>query len=190
MKAIRKEKFLENLDFYFEEIKKGRIFIYPTDTIYGIGCDAIIDNAIIKIRQMKKRNEKPFSIMAPNKNWIIKNCLIDKNAKKWLNKLPGAYTLILKLMSNSGISSEVNLGLNSIGIRIPKHWFAEVIEKYGRPFVTTSVNISGEPFIKSLSDLKAEIKDKVDYFIDDGVLSGAPSIIVKLIEGEEEIIKR
>ncbi len=190
MKVLTKKEFSENLEFYFREMEKGKIFVYPTDTIYGIGCDAIDNDAVVKLREIKKRDDRPFSVIAPNKEWILKNCVVDKKSEKWLDKLPGAYTLILGLKNWAAVSDNVNFEFDSLGVRIPKHWFAEVVGKYGKPFVTTSVNISGDPFIKKIYDIPSEMKNNTDYAIDEGVIDGAPSMIVKLIDGGEEILKR
>ena len=190
MKIITKEEFLDNVHFYLAEIGKGKIFVYGTDTIYGIGCDAENDDAVSKIRAIKKRADKPFSVIVPDKKWIRKNCVLGKNAEKWLDELPGPYTLILELKNSTAVSKKVNFCFGSLGVRIPAHWFAEVIEKYGKPFVTTSVNSSGEPFIKSLDNLTREMKEKIDYAVDEGYLDGNPSTIVKLLGNKEEIVNR
>lgn len=190
MKIITKEEFLGNLDFYLREIGIGKIFVYGTDTIYGIGCDAMNNKAVSKIRGIKKRDEKPFSVISPSKKWILDNCIIDNNVKTWLDKLPGPYTLILELKNEEAVSNKVNLGLNSLGVRIPAHWFSKIVEKYGKPFVTTSVNLTGEPFIKRIKDITRNMKDKIDYAIDGGIINGSPSVIVKLINGTEEIVRR
>ena len=71
-----------------ERIRNGAVFIYPTDTIYGIGCGALDKNAVEKIRRLKERQTNPFSIIAPSKEWITENCIITKEAKDLLNKLP------------------------------------------------------------------------------------------------------
>ena len=76
-----------------KEIKAGKIFIYPTDTLYGIGCNAEDKEAVEKIREIKGRDNKPFSVIAPSFKWIEDNLIIDCNLKEYL---PGAYTIILK----------------------------------------------------------------------------------------------
>jgi L-threonylcarbamoyladenylate synthase len=190
MKIITKEEFLENKEFYLNEMHAGKIFIYPTDTIYGIGCDATNKSAVLKVREIKHRDEKPFSVIAPSKDWIKKNCHVEYHGEKWIAKLPGAYTLILELRNWEAVDSKTNCGLDNLGVRIPDNWFSAIIGEFGKPFVTTSVNLSGEKPMASVEDCNPSIADKVDYIIDDGVLAGKPSTIVKLLHGDEEIIKR
>jgi L-threonylcarbamoyladenylate synthase len=186
---ITKEQFLEKESFYCDEIKKGKIFVYPTDTIYGIGCDAANAKAIKKIREIKQRDEKPLSIIVPNKKWIIDNCII--NGEKYLDRLPGKFTLILRLRKNVGIAiNELTRGLETIGIRIPDSWFAGFLSRHKIAFVTTSANVSGKEPIKSIGELKEEISEKVDYTIDDGVLNSRPSTLIDLSKDKVIISKR
>jgi len=167
-----------------EQIKNGAIFIYPTDTIYGIGCNALDQKAVDKIRQLKERHTNPFSIIAPSKEWITENCLVTKESKEWLNKLPGPYTLILKLKNKNTIAKSVNQGEENIGVRIPAHWISGVVQELGFPIVTTSANHSGRPFMTSIEDLDSTIKDRVDFIIYEGEKKGKPSKIVNLVEGK------
>lgn len=189
MKIITKKQIEQEKEFYFSEIKKGKIFIYPTDTIYGIGCNALNSKAILKIREIKNREAKPFSIIAPSKEWIKENCEINKKAKEWLKKLPGPYTLILNLKNKKAIANETNNDAETLGVRIPANWFAELISKITIPFITTSVNISGESPITSLQDLRGEIKKSVDYFIDDEKLNNPPSQVIDLTKEKEKILR-
>ena len=80
-----------------DSITEGKIFIYPTDTIYGIGCNAQDAEAVSEIRSIKSRAQNPFSVIAPSVEWIKENCVVEKEAEAWLKKLPGPYTLIFKL---------------------------------------------------------------------------------------------
>ncbi|MEK6951697.1 MAG: Sua5/YciO/YrdC/YwlC family protein, partial [Nanoarchaeota archaeon] len=91
---ISKQEFIKNKKEFIKKIKHGSIFIYPTDTIYGLGCISINKRSINKIKQLKQRTNKPFSIIVPSKNWILKNCKSNKNLKMYLKKIPGKYTLI------------------------------------------------------------------------------------------------
>jgi L-threonylcarbamoyladenylate synthase len=158
------------------------VFIYPTDTVYGIGCDAEDEKLVEKIREIKKRDAKPFSVIAPSKKWILENCEVDESL---IDKyLPGAYTLILKKKKKDFLSSVSDTEF--LGVRIPDCDFTKVLQKTGKPIVTTSVNFSGENPANKINEIDSEILDKVDFVVDVGELSGTPSTIVK--DGKE--IKR
>ena len=160
-----------------EEILAGKIFIYPTDTIYGLGCNAEDETAVERIKEIKGRDkDKPISIIAPNIKWIEENFIIDVKISSYL---PGPYTLILK-KKNPNILNWVSSS-ESIGIRIPANKFTKEIQKAKVPFVTTSVNLSRESFALKIEDIKPEIKNKVDYIIeaeDEKELSGKPSTLI------------
>lgn len=190
MKVIKREEFLENLEFYENEILAGKIFIYPTDTVYGIGCIISNEDSIRKIKFMKKRDEnKPLSIIVPNKEWIYFNCEVHTNHQSFIEELPGPYTFILNLVKKNMISNNINNSSNTIGVRIPNNWFCSAISDIGIVFVTTSVNLAGEKQIQSLQDLDIEQFINVDYFIDDGELNGKSSTIIDLRNAVEKIIR-
>jgi L-threonylcarbamoyladenylate synthase len=174
---------MENKKEIIKLIKKGKIFIYPTDTIYGLGCNAYKKSSVKRIKKIKKREkDKPLSIIAPSKKWILKNL---KVKEEFLNKyLPGKYTLILK-KKNSKFLEYVSKK-NTLGIRIPDNKFTKLIEEAEVPFITTSVNISKRKPIIDLREISDEILRKVDVIINSGKLSGRPS---DLIFGDR-IIKR
>ena|SRR3989338_2864627 len=191
MTVIHKKAFLAQQKKYLELIKKGRAFIYPTDTIYGIGCDATNTKAVSHIHLLKKREHKPFSVIAPSKSWILKNCVVNDHVKRWLRKLPGKYTLILRLRNKKAVSSAVHLGDYTVGVRIPKHWFASVVAVYGKPIVTTSVNISGDPYMRVLADIPSSVKKKVGFILYEGSKKSHPSTLVDFIaETNGKIVKR
>ena len=187
MQVLTKEEFETEKDIILSKIKEGSVFIHPTDTIYGIGCDATNSEAVKKVREVKQRPDTPFSIIAPSKEWIHKNCEVSENAKEWVDKLPGPYTLILKL-KNKVIAEEVAPGLDTVGIRIPEHCVKEVVKELGFPVITTSANIKGENFMTSAEDLDVKIKGMIDFIVYEGEKKGVPSKIVDLT-GEEARVK-
>jgi L-threonylcarbamoyladenylate synthase len=171
-------------------IVRGNVFIHPTDTIYGLGCSAKLSKAIQRIREIKERPDTPFSVMAPSVEWIRENCVVTKEAEKYLKELPGPVTLILKLKNDSAIAKEVAPGIDSVGVRIPDHWFHKVIENLGVPIVTTSVNKTGKVFMNSFDNLDDDIEHKIDFGIDEGEKKGRPSKIIHLEGGEVKIRER
>ena len=182
METLTKSEVQLRVQELIELINEGDIFIHPTDTIYGIGCNALDEKAVKKIRKLKERKESPFSLWVPSKDWIREHCVVPKEGEKWLDKLPGPYTLILKLKQNNVIAPSVSMGAETIGVRIPNHWFNRVVELAQTPIITTSANRSGKQFMTSLEDLDKEIKDGVRFCVYEGEKNGKPSNIVHLTE--------
>lgn len=171
---------------FYKRIKAGKIFIYPTDTIYGIGCDATNAEAVKKIREIKERTQSPFSVMAQSKKWIKENCEIGKKRVLW--KLPGKYTIIFKLENKNAVAKEVNHGMSSLGVRIPKHWASKIAKETNLPIITTSVNKQGEEYLKAIDELPLEIKAHIDFAIDEGKIEGSPSTLINTTTNQ--VIKR
>ena len=188
MKILTKDEINVNKEVILEVMKNGAIFIHPTDTIYGIGCNALEEKFVDAVREMKGRPESPFSVLVPSKKWIKENCVVSKEAEKWLNKLPGPYTLILNV--KDGVAKNVAPGLDTLGVRIPDHWFSKLVEELGIPIVTTSANKAGNDFMTSLDDLDDEIKPKLEFVVYEGEKHGKPSKIVDLTGTEVKVKER
>lgn len=190
MQVLTKEDFNYRKKEILAKIKDGKLFIHPTDTIYGIGCDALNNEAVKRVRETKNRPKNPFSIIAPSKGWIYENCIVDEEAKKWIERLPGPYTLILKLKDKSAIAKDVAPGVDSIGIRMPEHWFTKAVEEVNTPVISTSANLVGEDHMTSIDDMHSDIKSRMEFIIYEGEKKGRPSTIVDLTEEKEKIISR
>lgn len=172
MRIIRAENI--NKTEVLDEIKKGKIFIYPTDTIYGLGCDAENKNSVKKIKLIKRRDKnKPLSIIAPSLKWIKENFILDVDLKKYL---PGPYTIILKKKKPNFLNHISST--DSIGIRIPNNKLTKIIQGSKTHFVTTSVNLSGKPPIKCIKEIPERMKNNIDLIIDAGKLDGRPSTLI------------
>lgn len=159
------------------------VFIYPTDTIYGIGCNALDEGLVNKVRKLKNSSQ-PFSVIVPNKEWIYENCVVTEEAEEWIRKLPGPYTLLLKLKNKKAVAKNVHnydmKGDVILGVRMPNHWFLVASYASKTPIVTTSANVSGQNFMTSIDDLDANLRNSVDYIFYDGPKRGTPSTIVHL----------
>lgn len=180
MEILTKTELRKRFKEILDKIKGGAIFIHPTDTIYGISCSALDNQAVKKIRKLKDQHNQPFSVWIPSLDWVRENCIVSQEGEKWLKKLPGPYTLIMQLR-HKDVAEAVNLGKGTIGIRQPDHWFGKIVEKLNLPIITTSANRTGQPFMTSLENLDSEIK--VDFIIYEGEKQGRPSKIVNLVEG-------
>lgn len=165
---------------FVDDIKHGAVFIYPTDTIYGLGCDATNEESVKKIKELKYRDaDKPMSVIVPSVEWIKEHCVVDD---EMLEKyLPGPYTLILK-KKDVDFMKDVS-SLDTLGVRIPDCEFTELVERAGVPFITTSVNFVGEPFAVKISDIDSNILDAAEIVIGVGELDGRPSTLI--VDGKE-----
>ena len=190
MRILTKEEFLLEKGKFILEIKRGAVFIHPTDTIYGIGCSVLDSKAVNRVRETKQRRFMPFSILVPSKEWIYENCDVQDKAEEWIKKLPGPYTLVLTLKNRDAIVPDVNNNLRTVGVRIPKHWFSGFVKELGFPIITTSANVVGENFMTSLEDLDDRIKGDMDFVVYEGEKKGRPSTIVDLSKKEIQITKR
>lgn len=189
MRILNFEEFSLEKQQIIGSVMDGSVFIHPTDTIYGIGCNAQLPNAVKKIRQLKGRASNPFSVIAPSLDWVRENCVVAKEGEEWLEKLPGPYTLIFKLKNIGCVAKEVNSGLSTLGIRIPNHWIRKIAAEAEIPIVTTSVNKANEDYMTSLDDLDSAMKGGIDFALYEGKKEGKPSKIVDLT-GKVKIVER
>ena len=186
-KKITFSEFIENLDFFVKEAKDWKIFIYPTDTIYGI-WGLWNEKNIKKIADIKNRNwNKMFSVIAPNFDWIL------KNYKTQINSMNQFFDTI-DILNWDKISQDLLwtqlekyhwvtwiFDYNKPGVRIIKHDFHKFVEKLWEWFITTSVNIAWENSVTDLTKLSPEIEEKVDYIIDAGICEWKPSVLLDFV---------
>ncbi len=174
------DRYEEAIERTVSALKEGKLIIYPTDTVYGIGCDATNESAVNKLYKVKERNrDKPLSVLVGGLGQIIKYFDINGEELMYITKyLPGPYTFILKTKREMPVSKN-----DKIGVRVPNYVFIrKVALKLGRPIVTTSANISGKNPPKSIYELD-EIKDRADLIINGGTTKEQlPSTVVDIRE--------
>lgn len=189
MRVLDKSEFTAFKQVHLGKIGQGAIFIHPTDTIYGIGCDATNGEAIEKIRKLKDRPNQPLSVIAPSIDWIRENCHVDDKAEEWLAKLPGPYTFVLKLKNKEAVHPAYNKRDQTIGVRIPNHWMADVVAELGKPIITTSPNLRGGEIMRYPHELDVSFHSEVHFCMYDGALSNPPSTVINLSQ-EEPVFHR
>lgn len=175
-----------------EMLKNGNIIVYPTDTIYGIGCDILNKKAIQTIQTIKNRKkQKPLSIICSDLKDISRWAIVSNMQYKILKKyLPGPYTFILTA-SNDAPKILQDEKRKTIGIRIPDNKVClDIVSNLGNPIVTTSVNLAGEVNYVNPDDIKKDWYGKVDLILDAGEISNDPSTIISLVDENIEIIRQ
>tara|TARA_Y100001970_G_scaffold22277_2_gene25708 strand:+ start:5800 stop:6375 length:576 start_codon:yes stop_codon:yes gene_type:complete len=158
-------------------LENGGIIVYPTDTLYGFGCDAKNESAIKKINYLKGRTS-PMSVLAPNKD-TVKDWLnvIESDHNIIMKKLKGASTVIVPVID--GVVSQLVMGENNtLGIRIPNHEFCRNLSMtFPNPITTTSVNRTGQQAMIDPQEILSEFKNDIDLIINDGIIDGVGSTI-------------
>jgi len=184
-------------------LRDGGVILYPTDTVWGIGCDATNEKAVAKVFEIKKRSgAKSLVLLACDMDMVAKHVkeipniaidLVEVNDAPMTIIYPGAQYLAPNVIAEDG----------SVGIRIPcvndetkqggGAFCRELVRRLRKPLVSTSANISGEPTPEDFRDISEEIKTAVDYIVPrqfEAGATGRSSQIIKLgLGGEVEIIR-
>ena len=165
-----------------EVLSNGGIILYPSDTIWGIGCDATNDKAVKKIYELKKRAKSKALIIliAEYANMYKLLDQVSPNAYRYMHESKPT-TVIFDNIKN--ISNHVLAEDGSAAVRLVKDKFCEnLILKLGKPLVSTSANLSGEENPKKFSEINMELKDNVDYIVNlrQEEIMDTPSSIIKL----------
>lgn len=165
-------------------LRKGEIILYPTDTIWGIGCDATNEDAVNRIFKIKGRSDsKSLIILASDMDMVAR---FVKDIPQMAVTLDQVSDKPMTIIYPEGINLAQNTLAEdgSIAIRIPKSKFCiEMIRKFGKPIVSTSANISGENPPKTYEEISAKLKENINFQVDksmDTESTGKPSSIVKL----------
>lgn len=188
------DKLKEEIRKADEVLKQGGVILYPTDTIWGLGCDATNEEAVKRIYEIKKRVEsKSMLVLLDDAGKIASYAdvpdialdLIEVADKPTTIIYPGAKRLAPNLIGEEG----------TIGIRITNEEFSKaLIFRFRKPIVSTSANVSGEPSPRFFEEISEEIRGAADYVVDfrrKETRGGVPSSIIKLgLGGQIEIIRK
>lgn len=174
-------------------LRNGGIIVYPTDTIWGIGCDAINEKAVERIFQLKKRppQRSMIVLVADEKDILKYTAAADLQAFDYLQHVENPTTMIFE--HAIGLAENLLPEDGSIGIRLVKEEFCRhLLKRFKKPIVSTSANISGQPAPAFYDDISCDIISGVDYVVHyrrDDRTAASPSSVVRWKNGEIEIIR-
>ena len=174
----------EGIENASEIISKGGVIVFPTDTVYGIGCDPYNKNSVDKIYKIKKRpKEKPFPILAYSMDAVNQIIEFDDDSKKIAEKFwPGPLTLILKVKDEK--LKDVLEVPEKIAVRVPDNQCLLAILKNSKFLIGSSANYSGESSFTNSKECSEKIKE-YDIFVDGGdIQSQGESTIAEIKQGE------
>jgi len=170
-------------------VKKGGLVVFPTDTVYGIGCDPRNPKAVDAIYRIRKRTEsKNLPVLGYSKKEISKIAIFDKLSNKIADRFwPGSVTLVLKLKDNK-IKKSMKLD-DKIAVRVPNHPCVLSLLKECKIIVGTSANYSGNPPYSNSKKVLDNFSG-FDVFLDGGrILNSNESTVVEIVEGDFKILR-
>ena len=172
-------------------LKEGGVIGYPTDTIYGVGCDLFNPEAIRKIHRLKKTNgKKPLSFICSDLKDISRYAYVTNYAYKTMKRLlPGAYTFILKatkLVPKIAMTKQ-----KTVGIRIPDNKIClALVKELGNPIISTSVYKPNEGLYNDPSEIEERFGRQLNLVIDGGVIVAGHSSIIDLTDDFPQVIRK
>ncbi len=192
MEVIKENK--KNIKIIVTALKKGAVLVLPTDTVYGLVCDATNIKALERIFLIKKRSKlKPLLVFTNSITSTKRIAEVNKHQEALIkDKWPGRTTMIL--IAKNGLSSLVQKD-RTIGVRVPKYEFLNLILKYfKKPLAQTSANISDNPAETNIERVIEQFlnkKNQPDIIVDAGNLPKAkPSTIINIIKDNIKIIRK
>lgn len=185
----------DNIDAALKVLKEGGVILYPTDTVWGLGCDATNEKAVDKIFKIKRRaDSKSLILLVSDMDMVCRYIKVIPDIAEQLVEVtdtpltiiyPGAVGLATNVIAQDG----------TIGMRIPNHEFcAQLLYRFRKPIVSTSANVSGNATPMSFFEIDKEIIKSADFIVDkifEESSTQKPSSVIKLgIGGEVEIIRK
>ncbi len=173
-----------------ETLRSGGVIAYPTDTVYGLGCDIREKKALDRVYQIKQmKRDKPVAFVCPDLGDIAKYAIVDDRAYRIMRRLlPGPYTFILNATREVPRMLHMTKKKKTVGIRIPHHEVAlAIVRELGNPIVSTSATWEGE-VVHDPDDLMTTFS-RADLIVDAGFGGLEPSTVVDLTKDEIEVVR-
>jgi len=189
LKTLRVNCDSDGINITVKSIKEGKIVVFPTDTVYGIGCDPYNKEAVEKVYRIKNRKQgKLFPVLGFSKNELEKIVNFNEKANKIAEKFwPGRLTLILPLKDEK-LKTSMNLE-NKVAVRVPNNSCALAILEQCNLIIGTSANVSGMESFVDPDECEKNISD-YDVFLDSGKISSEGESTVIEISGDEVMVHR
>lgn len=173
-----------------EVLKSGGLVIYPTDTVYGLGCDLFNKKGIERIYEIQNRDRKqPLSFICADLKDISRYARVSDDAYKIMRRLlPGPYTFILE--ASRLVPKIILPKRQTTGIRVPDNRICQaLVAEMGSPVISTSVKDKAGELLSDPRIIEEHFGKRVDMIIDGGIIAAEPSSVVSLFDGEVEVIR-
>jgi L-threonylcarbamoyladenylate synthase len=170
-------------------VREGGLVVYPTDTVYGLGCDPFNAAAVQRLFEAKARSAKPVSVLCSSRAKAQELVTMSPTARKLVSEhWPGALTLVAP--TRRRLPAQLTQGGTTLGVRVPDHeGCLQLIRACGGWLTGTSANISGTGSARSASGVLKQLGASVDLILDGGELEGRESTVVRVIGTEVAILR-
>jgi tRNA threonylcarbamoyl adenosine modification protein (Sua5/YciO/YrdC/YwlC family) len=173
-----------------DTLRSGGVIVYPTDTVYGLGCDINSKKALERVRRIKKMdNKRHLSFVFADLKQISSYAQVTDNAYRIMRRfLPGPYTFVLK--ATRLVPRIVLTKRNEVGIRIPDNRICQaLVAEIGNPILSSSVRMPDDQLLDDPREIDRLYKGQVDLVIDGGVFLPEPSSIISLLDDQPAVIR-
>jgi len=172
------------LDRATRAIRDGDLVVYPTETVYGLGADALDGRAVERVFDAKGRDrDQPVSLAVADVDAIETVAhLTDRERAFCRAFLPGPVTMVVDVRES--VPAELTAGRGRVGVRVPDHPTARALAERAGPVTATSANVSGRPSARTVADVDGEILDGASVILDGGETPGGGSTVVDVARGE------
>ena len=174
-----------------EILRADGVIVYPTDTVYGLGCDMNSKKSLSRVRRIKRMDEKrPLTFVFSDLKQISHYAQVtDATYRVLLRFLPGPYTFVLK--ATRLVPRIVLTKRQEVGIRIPDNRICQaLVEALGNPILSSSVRLPDDQLMDDPKEIDRSYKDQVDLVIDGGIFFPEPSSIVSLVDDDQPVVLR
>jgi len=190
--TVVEEEDASAVDQAVSALRAGKLVALPCDTVYSLSCDATSPEAVKRVFEVKRRpRDKPVSVAVHSPEAALKLLKPVPGLKRALETLtPGPVTIVAPARSGV-VAEQVTAGRDTLGVRIPDHpFFLRVVRRFGRPVVTTSANVSGEPAPVDANGVIEQLGDDLDLLVEGECPIKEPSTVIELKpDGEIEILR-
>ena len=174
-----------------DRLRAGGVVVYPTETLYGLGCDATDERALRRLSMLKGRDRKPISVLIASRERLADVAETPSvEAERLMDAFwPGPLTIVFR--ARPALSTIVTGGKDTIGARVSPHPVARALaEGLARPLTSTSANPGGEPPPATAAVARDYFGDEVDAYVDDGATAGGPASTVVDCSGARPVVLR
>ena len=179
----------DSIDRARSVVIRGGLIVYPTDTVYGLGCNPTDEDAVRRLSEAKKRNQRPIPVLCSSDGAAMKLVEMNQRALELARRFwPGPLTIVAPLKRS--LPFPLHQGTGTLGVRVPAMPLCvTLIEACGGWLTGTSANLSGLPSARTAAEAASQLGDHVDLILDGGKLEGLESTVVRAVDDGIQVLR-